>query len=253
MRFSIVTQLRGGVVALAIFAAAASAVTPPPPSAYPEVKLAATDGVAGDDYGHSIAVDGDYAAVGVPYSNALGENSGAVYLYYRNQGGTGNWGLVKKITASDGAAGDLFGWSVSLSGEFLVVGAPAHTDSSAGAVYAFAQNSGGTNNWGAYYSKIMLSNPKAGDEFGYSVAVSGSRLAIGAPFRDAPDTNAGIVAIYHSYYGWSYDKEITAMDATRDGEFGKAVSLSGDNLVVGAPGVAQAQHDGRTGEPHGRS
>ena len=232
-------------VAFVVFAAVSIAPAQSVPEAYPEVKIAATDGATADEYGYSVAVSGDWAAVGVPYADAVAADAGAVYMYYRHQGGTDNWGLVKKITAPDGAAGDLFGWSVSLSGEMLIVGAPAATDSNAGAVYAFGQNTDGTNNWGWWYStRLMAPTPEADAQFGYSVSTTGSRLAIGCPYADAPDTNSGFVTIYHNYYGWPYDRTITAIDAAKNANFGKAVALAGDNLVAGAPGVNQTYiHD----------
>lgn len=79
-----------------------------------------------NDYGRSVAVDGDIAVVGAPRDERLDRfhGSGAVYVYGRDQGGTNNWGLIKKIAPNILRPGDEFGASVALSGDFLVVGAP---------------------------------------------------------------------------------------------------------------------------------
>src|SRR6056297_1943458 len=86
-------------------------------------KILASDGAAGDVFGHSVSISGDYAIVGACYDDDNGNGSGSAYIYYKEQGGTGNWGQVKKITASDGAADDYFGTSVSISGNYAIVGA----------------------------------------------------------------------------------------------------------------------------------
>jgi hypothetical protein len=76
-----------------------------------------------------VAVSGDTAVVGAPNADdgVQGPGSGLAYVFERNWGGVDNWGQVSKLTASDGAAGDNFGWSVSIDGNTLVVGAPFDT------------------------------------------------------------------------------------------------------------------------------
>ncbi len=73
-----------------------------------EVKLTASDGAADDYFGYSVSISGDYAIVGAYYDDDSGSNSGSAYIFKRD--GT-SWGEQAKITASDGAAGDLFGAS----------------------------------------------------------------------------------------------------------------------------------------------
>jgi hypothetical protein len=89
-----------------------------------EKKLFATDGLAGDSYGLSVAVDGNWMAIGAPGAGTgANDNKGAAYVYYRNQGGVENWGLVQKLEASDGENGGLFGITVSIHSEQIAVGA----------------------------------------------------------------------------------------------------------------------------------
>ncbi|MEA1966066.1 MAG: FG-GAP repeat protein, partial [Euryarchaeota archaeon] len=84
-----------------------------------EVKLTASDGAAGDFFGYSVAISGDYAVVGAREDDDAGSASGSAYIFKRD--GT-VWTEQAKITASDGAAGDLFGMSVAISGDYAVVG-----------------------------------------------------------------------------------------------------------------------------------
>ena len=72
-------------------------------------KLTASDGEHADQLGTSVAVSGDTAVAGAPYEDSSGDNSGAAYVFQRDQGGAGNWGEVKKLTASDA------GWAPSLA------------------------------------------------------------------------------------------------------------------------------------------
>jgi hypothetical protein len=102
-------------------------------------KLLASDGAADDVFGHSVSISGNYAIVGAMGDDDNGNESGSAYIYYKDRGGTGNWGEVKKITASDGAADDSFGESVSISGNYATVGAYVDDDNgtNSGSAYIF--------------------------------------------------------------------------------------------------------------------
>ncbi len=102
-------------------------------------KLTASDAEEFDNFGVSVAISGDSAVVGARVEDVGGSYAGAAYAFQRNNGGAGNWGEVKKLTASDAHAFDLFGVSVAVSGDTAVVGA-WHEDAGgndAGAVYVF--------------------------------------------------------------------------------------------------------------------
>ncbi len=105
-----------------------------------ETKITASDAAEFDQFGHSVAISGDTAIVGALLNDDAGENSGLVYIFDRNQGGADNWGQVLKLTASDAAAGDQFGFSVAISGDTAIVGALLNDDagSQSGSVYIFA-------------------------------------------------------------------------------------------------------------------
>jgi hypothetical protein len=91
-----------------------------------------------DRFGSGLAVSGDRVVVGAPGEDTAGGDAGAAYVFLQNWGGTDNWGEVEQLTASDADADDLFGGSLSMSGDTAVVGA-ASKDSlpsqAAGAAY----------------------------------------------------------------------------------------------------------------------
>jgi hypothetical protein len=103
-----------------------------------------TGAAAWDSFGYSVAVSGDIAVVGAPWEDAGGVDAGAAYVFSRDQGGTDNWGEVQKLTASDAAAEDLFGYGVAVSGDIAAVGAPGDSAGGqyAGAAYVFEQQAG---------------------------------------------------------------------------------------------------------------
>ncbi len=163
------------------------------------------------------------------------------------------------VKAANAGAGDAFGMSIALDGDTLAVGAP-YEDSGktgvgavgaddgamdAGAVYLFARDSGG--NWapGAY---LKPSNTGPGDSFGASVALDGDTLVVGAPYEDsaetgaagdgtddsAPDAGAVYVFTRDSAGMWSQRAYLKASNTDPGDDFGIAVALDGDTLVVGA-------------------
>jgi hypothetical protein len=146
------------------------------------------------------------------------------------------WIQQAELTASDGAAGDNFGYSVALSGSTAVVGAPSHPNSyenpGPGAAYVFVK-SGGTWNQQA---ELIASDGAANDEFGYSVAVSGSTAVVGAPCNTSTDDNCDPGAAYvfvQSGTKWTQQAELTASDGAAGYSFGRSVAVSGGTIVVG--------------------
>ena len=136
-------------------------------------KLTASDPQAGEQFGFSVAVSGDLAVIGA--YNARAGSAGAAYLF---DGSSGAWTEVATLTASDAQAGDLFGFSVAVSGAVAIVGAVEESVSGfdAGAAYLFEQSGGA---W-AETTKLTASDAEAGDWFGLSVAVSSGVAMVGA-------------------------------------------------------------------------
>ena len=201
-------------------------------------KITASDGAVGDAFGHSAAISVDAVVIGAHYDDDNGDSSGAAYIYYRDRGGTGNWGEVKKITASDGEYLDIFGYSVSISVDTVVVGAPYEDEQgqNKGAAYIFYRDEGGADNWGEV-QKIMGSDcvGLGADEFGWSLSINANTLVVGA--RQWASAVGSAYIFYRNQGGtdnWGEVKKITASDGAPDDCFGSSVSISGDTLVVGA-------------------
>ena len=202
-------------------------------------KLTASNAEAFDFFGHSVAVSGDVAVVGAWSEDAGGSGAGAAYVFQRNAGGAGNWGEVKKLTASDAQEFDLFGFSVAVGGDTAVVGAldgDALSDA-AGAAYVFQRDEGGADNWGEV-KKLTASDAEPDDQFGWRAAVSGDTAVVGARFEDAGGSEAGAAYVFQRDQGgvdnWGEVKKLTASDAESVDFFGVSVAVSGDTAVVGA-------------------
>ncbi len=200
------------------------------------IKLIPSDSEANDMFGYAMAVSGDIALVGAPGDDDNGSTSGAAYVFYRDQGGAGTWGQVAKLTASDGATNDDFGWSVALSGGTALVGADYDDDNStdSGSAYVFYQNQGGADNWGQV-AKLTASDGAADDNFGQAVALSGDTALVGA-YRY--DTYKGSAYIFSHNQGgadnWGEVTKLTPSDSAVDDGFGESVALDGDTALVGA-------------------
>ncbi len=198
-------------------------------------KITASDKQAYDRFGYSVSISGDYAIVGAYYEDPSGTaDAGSVYIFKRN--GT-TWSQQQKITASDKQADDYFGWSVSISGDYAIVGArgedPSNT-TGAGSAYIFKRS--GTS-W-AQQQKITASDKQAHDYFGWSVSIDGDYAIVGAYYEDpSGTTNAGSAYIFkRSGTTWTQQQKINASDKQANDNFGRSVSISGDYAIVGASG-----------------
>jgi hypothetical protein len=206
------------------------------------IRREASDGA--DGYGYVVAIYSEYAVAADPFGDAA-------YLLMKDQGGTDNWGEVKKITPSDGTSGDLFGYSVSMGYSYLVIGAPGHGyDASganyllqAGAVYIFSRDQGGTGNWGQV-AKIVAGDRKANNLFGLSVDVDEgtSGIVVGSPGNDYDAAGANLLndagAVYlfeGSGSSWAQKNKFVAGDRHESDNFGYSVSKSSSNIAIGVP------------------
>ncbi len=159
-------------------------------------KIVASDGVAGASFGRSVAISGDLAVVGAPNDTPGGVQSGSVYAFLRNQGGTGQWGQVNKSVPADGAAGDQFGFSVALDGQLLVAGAP-HAQNlgvASGAAYLYASNYPGLDPWSLVQKIVPAGNTNT--LFGFAMSLSRNTLALGADYDDPSNNRFAKTYIY---------------------------------------------------------
>ena len=202
-------------------------------------KLLASDGAAEDSFGINVSISGDTAIVGAYGDDDNGDESGSAYIFSRDQGGTDNWGEVKKLLAGDGAADDYFGISVSISGDTAIVGAVWDDDNGdeSGSAYIFSRDQGGSDNWGEV-KKLTAGDGTASDEFGRSVSISGDTAIVGADQDNDNGLNSGSAYIFSCNQGgadnWGEVKKLTAGDGAANDEFGYSVSISEDTAIVGA-------------------
>eukprot|EP01043_Picozoa_sp_COSAG02_P069712 COSAG02_NODE_12062_length_1604_cov_64.968771_1_plen_362_part_00 len=208
-------------------------------------KLLAWDRLSGlrNSFGSSVAVDGEVLVVGAyKDNNAGGNEAGAVYVFVHDAG-SGAWSEAQKLLASDGSQDDVFGWSVAVDGEVLVVGAYGDDNAGgndAGAVYVFVRDAG-SGAW-SEAQKLLASDGSQDDFFGWSVAVDGEVLVVGAYGDDnAGGNDAGAVYVFVRDAGsgaWSEAQKLLASDGSHDGfrgdRFGSSVAVDGEVLVVGA-------------------
>ena len=154
-----------------------------------ETVLRGSDGSFDDGFGSAVAAAGDRLAVGA--AKEAGSTDGALYIY--EPVGTGGWSETK-IESSDLAGNDQFGYSVAMSGDRIVVGARWDDDNGfeSGSVYAYEPD--GTGGWTE--TKLTAADGAAGDRFGWSVAVSGDRIVIGAPFDDDNGSGSGSAYVF---------------------------------------------------------
>jgi hypothetical protein len=171
------------------------------PGIWQEVKkLGAFDPVDWDGFGYSVAVSGDLAIVGASTKHEAGVELGAAYLFGRDQGGPDQWGLIKKISAADGVSGDGFGSSVSISDDYILIGAPWVTADGMppymiGSVYVYGRDYGGAEPWG-FIKKLLPPNIGEFAQFGLSMALSGNLFAVGAPHTPSGGAQRGAVYIF---------------------------------------------------------
>ncbi len=195
-----------------------------------QAKLTSADAAGGDQFGESVAIDGDTVVVGARFDDDNGGDSGSAYVFVRS-GAT--WAQQAKLTAGDGQAGDNFGWSVAVKGDTVVVGARADDDNGtdSGSAYVFVRS--GTT-W-TQQAKLSASDGAAGDEFAYSVTVSGDTAVIGAILDDDAGTSSGSAYVFVRSGGtWTQQQKLTSSDAAAGDTFGASLAIRNNTAVIGA-------------------
>jgi FG-GAP repeat len=188
-----------------------------------DFKIVASDAAELDRFGASVAISGTTAIVGARCNDDAGSNSGSAYLFDTITGLQ-----IAKLTASDAAADDKFGWSVAISGTTAIVGAylddDAGPNSASGSAYLFDTTTG------LQIAKIGASDAATSDRFGNFVAISGTTAIVGA-YGD--DSSTGSAYLFDTTTGLQIAK-ITASDAARFDEFGISVAISGTTAIAPA-------------------
>ena len=250
-------------LAAAALTTATVSAAPDAQQAFQQAYLKASNTRASDRFGGSVAVSGDTMVI----ANGIGNNSpdsGTAYVFVRS--GT-NWIPQASLKAPNGDPYDYYGYSVSISGDTIVVGAEQESSNAtgvngnqsnnsaqwSGAAYVFVRD--GTN-W-TLQAYLKASNTDIGDRFGSSVAVSGNTIVVGAPgeasqytgvnayqFSNVGDDFGAAYVFVRSGTNWSQQAYIKASHYPPwDFEsypyyFGDSVAVSGDTVVIGAIGDA---------------
>jgi drug/metabolite transporter superfamily protein YnfA len=177
-----------------------------------------------DSFGYSVAVSGNTVVVGEFYDAAVGYE-GAVHVFDAATGA-----LLRTLTNATAASGDWFGYSVAVSGNIVVVGAPSGDAGTgrAGGAYVFNVATG------ALLTTLTNPTPAADDNFGCSVAVSGGTVVVGALYDDTGAVNAGSAYVFDAATGALLTTLTNPTPAACD-YFGFSVAVSGNTVVVGAP------------------
>ncbi len=197
-----------------------------------EAKLTAADGFAGDAFGQSIAVSDDLIVVGAPHDDDHGTSSGSVYVFKRV---SGDWVQQLKLTAPDGAEGDVFGISIALDADTLLVGADLHDEGAkdAGAAYVFTRVGQAWH----YQAKLTASDAGETDIFAVRVALSGNTALISAR-RDDDEVmgqDAGSAYVFERQGNkWLQQTKLTAPDGAADDRFGRGVVMAGNTALISA-------------------
>ena len=194
--------------------------------------LTANDGKAGDAFGQSIALTERFLVIGAPHSDAPYKDSGSAYVYIRDKKA---WRFHSKLTAKDGAEDDLFGISVAIDGNTILVGADLHDEiaKEAGAVYAYVFDG---KKW-QHQAKLMAKDGAQTDIFGVRVSLVGDTALISARRDDIAGVgvDAGSAYVFERAQGrWAQVQKLVAPDGKADDRFARGVALNKDTAVISA-------------------
>ncbi|HQR36431.1 MAG TPA: putative Ig domain-containing protein, partial [Blastocatellia bacterium] len=200
-------------------------------ASWTQAKLQAPDGSTGDNFGWSVAIDGSTAVVGAPFDDS---QRGSAYVFvYAN----GLWTYQAKLNAGDSSVGDgdRFGWSVSLSGNSVIVGSyqdDGNAGADQGAAYVFVRIG---STW-TQQQKLVASDAAAGDLFGHKVAISGETAVVAADQDDiGGNTDQGSAYVFkRNGASWSQQKKLTGANSAAYDRFGSSVAISGTTILIGS-------------------
>jgi hypothetical protein len=203
-----------------------------------EAELAPPEPDPDDMFGKAVAVSGEVVVVGADGTSTPEFMAGAVHVY-RYDAAVGQWRHEAMLTASDGEAGDIFGWSVAADGDVILIGArddEVNGESQAGSAYVFRFT--GTE----WVEEAKLLDPEPGyfALVGQSVSADGDLALVGA-HGDGWLIGAAFVYRYDGSH-WAFEEKLIAPDPGGQERFGYAVALRGNTAVAGAP-----QADGQNG------
>lgn len=204
-----------------------------------QAKLLATGGTDLARFGGSVSLAGNTAVIGASLDSGVGDFAGAAYVFSRSGS---NWTQQAKLTANDANDGDLFGNSVSISGNSVLVGAysDADVDTSVGSAYVFTRSG---SNW-SQQAKLTPPDGAAFDSFARSVALNGDTAVIGSTGHDVTSESNGAAYLFtRNGSSWSLTSKLLADGLPLGALFGQSVSVDGDTVLIGARGIDNNGND----------
>lgn len=178
-------------------------------------KFVPSDAVSGDNFGFSVSIYGNYIVAGSPNSIS---NQGSAYVFHYQ---SNSWTQQQKLVPSNGVSGDNFGSSVSIYGNYIVVGSP-NSRAKQGSVYVFFNN----GKWNQI-QELTANNSASGDLFGTSLSIYGNYFVVGAV---GSNSNAGSVYVFFYKNSWSQQAELIASGSS---SFGNSLSMYGNYVLIG--------------------
>ena len=244
------------VLALVLLAGVVSSGEAAPPST---TVLTAADAQLGDAFGRRVSISGDTILVGANGDDERGTDAGAAYVFERDA--TGTWMQRQKLLPPQVLAGDFFGWSVSIKGDALVVGAPGDDRDNNGAPNAATANRGAAyvyrrahGTW-TLETRLQPSELAIGDAFGWNVAIEVPLLLVSAVYRDtwvgawnANDDIGVVFSFVASPSGWLADGTLPEQNRQASGQFGFSMAstpawrLSGRRRASSQPATPSGLH-----------
>ena len=197
-----------------------------------QASFTASDESAGDQLGTSVAINRDTVVAGAPGNADAGSSSGAAYIFVRKGE---KWEQQAKLTARDAAKRDKFGISVGIHRDTVIVGASgkAEAGSSSGAAYIFVRNG---EKW-TQQAKLTPDDGAQQDKFGLSVSLFHSTAIVGASGADGGGKNAGAAySFQRTGTSWEQRAKVIPSDAADSDQFGGAVAIGGEFVIVGTTG-----------------
>ncbi len=189
-----------------------------------ELKLVANDGMAGDLFGNSIAIELGVVAVGSPRDDDNGSNSGSAYLLDASTGQQ-----LHKLIALDGTAAAEFGNTIAIENGVIAVGAPDDNGNGNGSGSAYLFDAG----TGQQLHKLRASDGAAGDGFGSSIALANGVVAVGSPYDDDNGIDSGSAYLFDGATGQQLQK-LLASDGELGDFFGSSIAIGNGIVAVGA-------------------
>jgi hypothetical protein len=206
-------------------------------------KLTASDGLNTDLFGSSVSIGGDTIVVGATqFGSFANPGTGKAYVFVRPSTGWTSMTQTAELTATGLAKGDVFGFSVAVDGNVIVVGSYPY-NGFLGAAFVYQKPAAGWTNM----TQTATLTPGDGTvgEFAFSVAISGTIVIAGAPYRGAtPDASQGAVYVFEEpaggWHNMTGNTVLIGSDAHYNNSFGYFVAVSGKTLVGSAEFRLQA-------------